>query len=106
MDFVPIPPSAYIYAGTQYEILREQVQAFEASLDPEHCVGGLLASFGREILMEVVQIDYEAPVLLLFRGYVNGNMSTLIQHVSQLSLLLTAIPRPRERERFPIGFRP
>ena len=46
----------------------------------------------------------EKSVLMIFKGYVNGNEATLIQHIHQLNFLLTAIKKEPEKERIPIGF--
>lgn len=99
------PPIAYSYSDTQFEIICRYVQAFQDSLDPEHDVGLLLTNFGRATLMEVTEIGYEEPVLLVFRGFVDKNPATLIQHVSQLNFLLTAVPKDPEKPRRVIGFR-
>ena len=41
----------------------------------------------------ILEISYEESVLMIFKGYVNGRMSTLIQHVSQLNFLLTSVEK-------------
>lgn len=92
------------FADTQFKILKFYIQEFEHSLDSEHEVGLLLTNFGQSILMQVTNISFEYPVLLIFQGFVNGHPSTLIQHVSQLNFLLQALPKPAEKEKRPIGF--
>ena len=102
-DIEPLPLT-YSYSDTQFEILSKYIKAFEQSLDSEHEVGIKLASFGQSITMQVTEVSYEKSVLMVFKGYVNGNMSTLIQHVSQLNFLLTAIPKEPSKPKRPIGF--
>ena len=97
-------PETQAYADTQFEIIRQHVIDFQKSLDLEHDVGLLLTNFGNSILMEVNYIGYESPVLMVFKGFVNGVESTLIQHISQLSFLLTAVPKSPEKPRRKIGF--
>lgn len=92
------------YSGTQYEIIKKYIREFQASLDEEHDVGLLLTNFGQSILMEVTSVSYEQSVLMVFRGKVNGNEATLIQHVSQLNFLLTAISKEPEQPKRKIGF--
>ena len=113
MQSVPMPdmsilskplPQSQIYANTQFEIIKRYILDFQASLDSEHDVGLLLTNFGQSILMEVTQIGYEEPVLMVFRGFVNGSEATLIQHVNQLSFLLTTVPKEPEKPQRQIGF--
>lgn len=100
----PKPPSAYSYSDTQFDILKEQIREFEATLDAEHEVALLLTNFGQSVLMQVTEISYRMPVLMVFKGYVNGTESTLIQHVNQLNFLLTAVKKDPERPKNKIGF--
>lgn len=102
-DIEPLPIT-YSYSDTQFEILQKYIQEFEASLDAEHEVGLVLTNFGQSILMQVVEIGYEKSVLMIFKGYVDGKMSTLIQHVSQLNFLLTSVEKSPDRPKRPIGF--
>ncbi|MBP3816886.1 MAG: hypothetical protein J6H31_01170 [Butyrivibrio sp.] len=99
----PLPVS-YSYSDTQFEILMKYIKEYEATLDASHEVGIMLTNFGSIITMRVVQIGYEESVLMVFKGYVNGKMSTLIQHVSQLNFLLTAVEKPSDRPKQKIGF--
>ena len=100
----PKIPSAYSYSDTQFEFLKEFIEEYESTLDSEHEVGLLLTNFGQSVLMQVTEIDYRMPVLMIFKGYVNGSKSTLIQHVNQLSFLLTSVSKDPERPKQKIGF--
>ena len=102
-EFEPVP-IAYSYSDTQFEILEKYIRDFERTLDSEHEVGLILTNFGQTITMQVTEIGYEKSVLMVFKGYVNGKMSTLIQHVSQLNFLLTAIEKEPEKPKTVIGF--
>lgn len=93
-------------SGNQYEILKSYVEAFKESLDSEHEVGMLLTNFGNSILFRVTHITYENPSLVIFKGYQNGQFSTLIQHISQLNFLLTSVPKDPGRPKYKIGFSP
>ena len=97
-------PTQYMWSDTQFEIIREYIQAFEASLDDEHEVGLMLTNFGQSMLMQVTNISYEKSVLMVFKGYVNGNEATLIQHVHQLNFLLTKVQKEPDRPKRTIGF--
>lgn len=97
-------PSSMSYSDTQFEIIRKYVLDFQAGLDKDHDVALLLTNFGQSVLMEVTEIGYEESVLMVFRGYVNGRMSTLIQHVSQLNFLITSVSKDPEKPKRKIGF--
>ena len=97
-------PIAYSYSDTQVEIIKDYILEFQNSLDQDRDVALLLTHFGNSILMEVTHIGYEESVLVVFKGYVNGWESTLIQHVSQLNFLLTSVPKNPDVPKRTIGF--
>lgn len=102
---MPDMPHWYMWSDTQFEIIKDYIEAFEASLDQEHEVGLMLTNFGQSVLMQVTEIGYEKSVLMVFKGVVNGNPATLIQHINQLNFLLTAVPRPEpDKPKHKIGF--
>ena len=101
---VPTPQIAYSYSDTQFEILQKYIEEYQDSLDDQHEVGLLLTNFGQSVLMQVCEISYEKSVLLVFKGYVNGKYSTLIQHVSQLNFLITSIEKEPDKPKQRIGF--
>ncbi|MBD5356542.1 MAG: hypothetical protein HDR88_06000 [Bacteroides sp.] len=80
----------YKAADYSYEIIAQYIKRFEESLDAEHEVAVMLASFGQNITMAVTNIGYANPNILTFHGYVAGQPATLIQHMSQLNFLLLA----------------
>lgn len=97
-------PLAYSYSDTQFEILKQYIQSFEKNLDNDHEVGIMLTNFGQSVTMIVTEISYEESVIMVFKGFVNGTPSTLIQHVSQLNFLLTSVPREPDVPKRKIGF--
>lgn len=102
---MPDMPHWYMWSDTQFEIIKEYIEEFEASLDDEHEVGLMLTNFGQSVLMQVTDISYEKSVLMVFKGIVNGNPATLIQHINQLSFLLTKVRRAEpEKPKRKIGF--
>ena len=89
------------YASEFYKRLVSWINDFESSLDREHEVGIRLVSFGREVVFHLTDISYWNPSLIRFNGMLeDGSPVELIQHVSQISVLLTKLKRTRER----IGF--
>lgn len=101
--FTPLP-IAYSYSDTQFEIIKRRILEFQASLDSEHDVALMLTNFGQSILMNVTEIGYEESVLMVFKGLVDGNEATLIQHVSQLNFLMMAVPKDPAVPKRQIGF--
>ena len=95
----------YDMADYQYEVIMHKIKEFEKNLDEEHEVAIQLASFGKDILLNVTNIGYSNPNTLVFYGFVNGQNATLIQHMSMLSFLLLAVRKPEpEKPARRIGF--
>ena len=46
----------------------------------------------------------ENPVLMVFKGFVNGKEATLLQHINQLNFLLTSVDKAPEKPKIKIGF--
>ena len=110
---IPIPeipeinidtPIQHMWADEQFEILKRYIQEYERSLDAEHEVCIMMTNFGQSVLMRVTQVTYEDPVLMVFRGYVNGREATLIQHINQLNFMLTTAEIEPDRPKRQIGF--
>lgn len=97
-------PIQHMWADEQFEILKRYIQDFEHSLDQEHEVGIMMTNFGQSVLMRVTQITYENPVLMVFKGFVNGREATLIQHINQLNFMLTTVEKEPDRPKRQIGF--
>ena len=86
-------PRDYSLADWKYEKLVEQFKDYEDALDSDHELAICLASFGSTITMAVSEIGYQNPDILYFYGFINDKPSQLIQHVSQLNILLTSVER-------------
>ncbi len=97
-------PLQHMFVDEQFAFLKKYIQEYEKALDSEHEVGIMMTNFGQAAIMQVVEITYEKPVLLIFKGYVNGKMSTLIQHMNQLNFLLTSLDKVDEKPKQRIGF--
>ncbi len=94
------------YASEFHKRLVKWINDFNASLDNEHEVGVRLVSFGQTVVFHLEDIGYWNPSLICFKGKTEqGNPVELIAHVSQISILLTKLPRenPSVPKR-PIGF--
>jgi hypothetical protein len=86
--------------------LVNRIQKFEASLDQKHEVGMRLVSFGQSVQFSVIKLSYMDPSLICFEGVLpDGSYVELIQHINQISFLMTAIQRQHpEQEKPKIGF--
>jgi hypothetical protein len=77
-----------------YACLGGYIKTFEAALDPDHEIGARLVSFGQAVEFHIENVGYHGPHMIAFHGTnVNGERVQLIQHVSQLSVLLVAMKK-------------
>lgn len=89
-----------------YERVILYIQNFEEQLDNEHEVA-IGFTGGDAGVLRIEGIGFFDPDIVTFHGTdQNGAKTQLVQHVSQLNVLLRALPRPRDRaEPSRIGFR-
>jgi hypothetical protein len=93
-------------ASEFYDRLVKWIETFDKGLDIEHEVGVRLVSFGQTVVFSLASMSYWNPSLISFSGQTEeGDPVELIQHVSQISVLLTRLKRKDPREpKQPIGF--
>lgn len=78
--------------------IQDYVETFEHELDEEHEIGIRLASFGGIVAFHAQQIGFSKPNVITFYGITDeGERVQLIQHVSQLSFLLKAVKKQKEK---------
>jgi hypothetical protein len=102
LDRIPLPPPNPLvlaaegnYASAFHKRLAEWISKFDAELDEAHEVGVRLVNFGQSVTFRLTDIGYWNPSLISFRGVTaDGNPVELIQHVTQISVLLMKLPRP------------
>jgi hypothetical protein len=88
-----------------YTALCDYIRGFEEILDDTQEVGARLVSFGNTVTFHVRNIDYSQPSVITFDGVTDeGNKVRLVQHVTQLSVLLIALPVRAGEQKRPIGF--
>ena len=89
-----------------YERLVLYIQNFEKTLDNAHEIAMGFAG-GDAGVLRIEGMGYFDPDIVTFYGSdATGARTQLIQHVSQLSVLLRAVPKPAEAEApVRIGFR-
>ncbi|SNS15334.1 DUF6173 family protein [Tropicimonas sediminicola] len=105
-DIARTPPSQKSPAKWAYERLILYIKNFEELLDADHevAMGFTGASAG---VLRIEGIGYFDPDIVTFYGSdADGTRTQLIQHVSQLNVILRALPkRPEAAEPRRIGFR-
>jgi Family of unknown function (DUF6173) len=109
---IPIPRNVLLeearanHASEFHKRLVQWINDFDASLDEAHEVGVRLVSFGQAIVFHLRDIGYWNPSLISFSGNMDdGSPVDLIQHVSQISILLMKVPRKdTTKPKQPIGF--
>ncbi len=86
--------------------LTNWINEFHKSLDEEHEAGARLVSFGQSITFHIEDIGFSNPSLISFSGRTEtGEPVELIQHVTQISILLMKMKRAKPEEpKRPIGF--
>lgn len=90
-------------ASQFHKRLKNAIAGFDAQLDDQHEVGVRLVNFGQTVTFHLQGMGYFNPSLIVFKGTTTtGEPVELIQHVSQISVLLMKLPRlepekPKER---------
>lgn len=80
-------------AKSMYERLCIQIEDFQNTLDATQEVGASLVSFNPNHVFHIINLGYHGPDMVIFYGEDNdGKKMTLLQHISQLNVLLIAIP--------------
>lgn len=88
-----------------YERLAKYICEFEADLDDDHEIGARLVSHGSGITFHIEDLGYHGPDLVTFYGTgASGERVQLIQHISQISVLLVGVPKAGEKAQR-IGFK-
>ena len=97
----PNPPSP---AQSILERVLESICEFESGLSDEEEVGGRAAQFGDEVVFHIEGMGCYAPDLLCIFGVDGeGNRMQLLQHYTQVNILLVAVRKTQEVARR-IGF--
>lgn len=98
------PPNPQNPAESIQERLLEYICEFESGLSAEEEVGGRAAQFGDEVIFHIEGIGSYAPDLLCIFGVDgDGNRMQLLQHYTQVNILLVAVRKTQEVARR-IGF--
>jgi hypothetical protein len=101
-----IPPLSQTNpARWTYQKLVECINSLEKGFDDEHEIGARLVSFGSSVTFHLQDMSYYDPNIINFYGKnERGEELQLIQHVSQLSVMLITLKKQNE-EPARIGFK-
>lgn len=89
-----------------FKHLLERVKQFQAQLPKDKETGLQLANFGLASGLHIRSIAYRNPNIIEFIGVdVDGETALLVQHISQLNFMLTAVSPLKDAEPYRIGFR-
>lgn len=81
-------------ASEFYNRIVELINVFERTLYEQEEVGMRLVTFGNVKVFHLTDLGYYNPSIITFGGIDENNKPLqLIQHVTQISLLLTALPK-------------
>ena len=80
-------------AELMYQRIGQQIADFEAKLDPSEEIGARFVAAPGEGVIHIESLGYWGSDLLIFNGTnADGRPVQVLQHVSQISITLTALP--------------
>lgn len=83
-----------IPAESMYERLCIEIKNFQDELDDTQEVGASLVSFNNNSVFHISTLGFHGKDMIIFYGLNNeGQKVRLLQHISQLNVLLIAVPR-------------
>ena len=102
---VPYPKLNINPAESAYKRIVRYICKFEEHLDSEHEIGGRLVTHGSGTTFHIQNIGHHGPDLVTFYGLdEEGQRLQLIQHISQINILLVAVKKIGRKARR-IGFK-
>lgn len=85
--------------------LSKLIEEFEKGIDKDDEVGARLVGLPGDGTMQIEDVGFWGPDLILFSGKnADGKPVRLVQHYTQINVLLNALPKPEERPARRIGF--
>lgn len=98
------PPVTVNPAKWMHERIVHSINEFEKDLDPDQEIGARLVSFGSDVTFHIEDVSFWGPDMIIFEGFSSeGKKVRLLQHTSQLNILLVATKKIHEKPRR-IGF--
>jgi len=85
--------------------LSKLIEEFEGQLDKDEEIGARIVGLPGDGTMQIEDVGFWGPDLILFLGKnADGKPVRLVQHYTQISVVLSALKKPEEREAHRIGF--
>lgn len=85
--------------------LSKLIEDFEKSIDKDEEIGARIVGLPGDGTMQIEDVGFWGPDFILFLGRnADGKPVRLIQHYTQISVVLNAVKKPEEREARRIGF--
>ena len=85
--------------------LSKLIEDFESKLDKNEEVGARIVGLPGDGTMQIEDVGFWGPDFILFFGKNSeGKPVRLVQHYTQINVLLNALAKPEEREAHRIGF--
>lgn len=85
--------------------LSKLIEDFEKGIDKDEEVGATIVGLPGDGTMQIEDVGFWDPDLILFMGKnSDGKPVRLIQHYTQISVVLNALKKPEERPARRIGF--
>ncbi len=99
-----VPDSIRNPAKWTHERIVRSIVDFEGKLSQDEEIGLRLVNFGANEIIHIDNVGYWGPDLVIFYGHnADGHAVELLQHVTQVSVLLVAVPKEKDEPRR-IGF--
>jgi len=93
------PDRPYDPAAWMHQRLVNQIVEFEKNLGPDHEIGGRFVEGPGSEPLHISNVASWGPDMILFMGqFPDGRRFELMQHYSQVSVLLVAVPKMTEAE--------
>jgi hypothetical protein len=103
-DDMTKPPAKVGPAAHAYARLVAYIRNFEGQLDPGHEIA-MGFTGGEAGVLRIAGVGFSDPDLITFYGHDDAGLKTqLVQHVSQLSVILRAVPKAETAPARRIGF--
>jgi len=85
--------------------LSKLIEDFEKGIDKDEEVGATMVGLPGDGTMQIEDVGFWGPDLIMFMGKnADGKPLRLIQHYTQVSVVLSALKKPEERAARRIGF--
>lgn len=89
-----LPDSTANPAKWAHERVVKSIVDFEKDLNEEQEIGARLVSFANNEIIHIDNVGYWGPDIITFYGRTADNHPVeLLQHISQLNVLLVAVPK-------------